>query len=450
MSINSARLIVTALGPNQRSAASYTHIHSLTLTVGSIGSLLSVQLARCTNNNVRLVLRSLDSLKRVGCREDNPSIPVKPIIIERDGDQLYPATTLEVEALPHERWLKLTHPKSSPEVHERAQPKQPMGMIDSLFVTTKAPQVLPALRSMLPRLTPNSTIVLLQNGAGLVESLVRNLFQDASLRPNFVIGVNSHGANVADYGRRYKPTAVPLKEGEVDPTTMRTIWAGVGSLPFCVIPNEHVRRAIQDSTPPTSTTVNPLLNPLSRTPPDLSNLPITPATASLHTTVSALLACTPLNTSWLPVSDLLSLQLQKVAVNCIINPLTAIFDVQNGLIWDANARRVGYRIAKEASDVFVAQLKRNIELQQQHHQQAGGGHVSSGSSGTSTSTSGSYNNPATVQAMAELSPQGTFYPGHPLHPDMLLEKALEVARKTHKNVSSTLSDIRTGKAETEM
>jgi len=472
------------------------------LGLGSIGSLVSVHLARCTaGNNVRLIMRNRDFARSTAVQQAKggddssrrrtdktaptliPSSLVKHLLIEQEGDPVFPVTSFDVELLPFERNLRYSHPHSSHEVHERAKERdrslQSVGMIESLFITTKAPQVLPALQSLLPRLSKDSTIVLLQNGSGLVESLVSNLFTDEASRPNFVVGVNSHGAYIkggattarrppqriragsggAQDGTRssfFDESQQPPQDG---PTPMTTVWAGVGSIPFCVIPNIHVRQAITDSSyvstlDPAS---NPLLNALSRTPPDLSNLPITPRTQALHTTVSALVSCAPLNTSWLPVSELLAIQLQKVAVNAIINPLTAIFDVQNGTIRNEHGQRVAYRVAKEASDVFAAQLKRNIELQQR---------LSSGSNGSPGSAEGQDEGPTTgsshggakqsrrsagtVQAMAELSTEGTFYPGHPLHPDMLLEKAMEIAGVTSSNVSSMLQDVRAGRLETEV
>ena len=50
--------------------------------------------------------------------------------------------------------------------------------IDTLFITTKAPQTLPALHALLPRLSSASTIVLCQNGMGVLEGLLDKYWPD--------------------------------------------------------------------------------------------------------------------------------------------------------------------------------------------------------------------------------------------------------------------------------
>lgn len=289
--------------------------------------------------------------------------------------------------------------------------------------------MLPAIQLLATRLSKDSTIVLLQNGAGLLESLVQNMFPDEKLRPSFVVAVNSHGAWVKDWGnRKNKP--------------MHTVWAGVGELNFGVLPNYHVRKAVKESAEAASGLsasgrgANPLLFPMSSVTPDLAHLPyISPTTSSLHTTISSLLSCQALNPKWLSLPTLLTTQLQKVAINSIINPLTAIYDIQNGVLnSNKQAERIAYRVADEASQVFAEQLRRNLQrdgMRTELHTAEGGESYEESSN-------------------RYLLEHKQFPEGHPLNADSILAKAMSVAKGTSRNVSSTLQDIRAGKQATEM
>ena len=303
---------------------------------------------------------------------------------------------------------------------EKDKKLQSLGPITSLFVTTKAPQVLPALQLLLPRLSKDSTIVLLQNGAGLIETLVQELFPDEDLRPNFILGTNSHGVYIKNWGK--------TKAHSVSERGMHTVWAGIGEIAFAVLPNTSVRDAIQSFSQLPNT--NPLLNPLSRLEPkleDLSSLSTGSSTDSLHTTVSALLACTPLRPRWVSLSTMLTQQKQKIAVNAVVNSLTSIFDIQNGVLLQQHAERIAYRICKEATDVFAEQTRRQMLA------------VDPSSDGQERSSEDEW-----------LLQKGSFPPGHLLHVENLLDNAMQITQATSKNVSSTLQDIRAGKPTTEM
>lgn len=310
----------------------------------------------------------------------------------------------------------VTHPFISDKVlhgHRlRDEQRQSLGGIDSLFVTTKGPAVLPALQQLLPRLSTDSTIVLLQNGGGIVDSLISNLFPDENLRPNFVVGVNTHGSYLKSVRRPVGTTSA-----------MHTVWAGVGSIPFGVVPNLRVQNLLKEAGRWDS---NPITNSINRKHPSLDYLPAASPTQSLRSTISSMLACQPLNFEWLSLPELLRVQQQKIAINCVINPLTAIFDVQNGVLVEQHIEHMAYQICYEVGRVFAEQARRELAKQMEMGHQI------------------------ESEDDAILLEQGRFPPGHALSIEALHARAMQVARMTDANVSSTLADIRNGVPRTEM
>lgn len=382
--------------------------------VGAIGSLLAAHLSKYSNQAVKLIVRR-GSLYNDFVRQN------RELTIERDGQQLH-VSDIDAELIAPMREAtdaQSGHPfiseKQLQEQRVRDSQRQSLGYIDSLFVTTKAPAVLPAIQQLLPRLTSQSTIVLLQNGGGVVDSLINNLFPDEKVRPNFVVGVNTHGCYV-------KTARRPV--GARTTSAMHTVWAGVGSINFAVMPNVEAHGFLSEvgrGQP------NPLLVSSNSTDrPSLNHLPLSTATRTLHSTVSSMLACQPLNFEWLGLPELLRLQRQKVAVNCVINPLTAIFDVQNGVLLDQDIDTMAQSICFEASRVFAEQeraelsqkLERGLPVQEEH---------------------GSF-----------LLENGRYPPSHELSTGSLHARAMQVARTTDENVSSMLADIRNGARMTEM
>ena len=151
-------------------------------------------------------------------------------------------------------------------------------VIWNLVVSVKASVTIQAISKVAHRLCRDSSILFLQNGMGMLDELNEKLFPDVEKRPNYVVGVISHGLN------RSKPYSVN--------------HAGFGTIAVGILP----RNPAESFLFPTSARY--LLRTMTRTPT---------------------LAAVPF-----PPTDLLQQQLDKLAVNCIINPLTAIFDCTNG------------------------------------------------------------------------------------------------------------------------
>ena len=376
-----------------------------------------MHLARSTPHTVRLIVRDRSFLTNsLRPSSSSESFSCKPIAYERDGVQSWtPSGKIEAvtaELLQYAQPQGMTaHPQASQYKHDAAlktgSQLQSFADIHTLWITTKAQQVIPAISSLLPRLSSDSTLVLLQNGGGLLEQMIRDLFPDQDKRPSFILCVNTHGAYVKDWGKK------PSSKGLV------TEWAGVGDIAFGVLPNIHIRKHVEQHHPD-----SPLLNPLSKTPPPLShfNLP----SSSLHTTLSSLLACKELNPRFLSLSSLQILQKQKVAVNAVINSLTSIYDIKNGLLLSHNQHITPtmFNICQEASNVFTAQLRQELQENDAREEMS--------------------------MEQKEILETGILQESHPLHAVSLYTKTIQVARSTGQNISSTLQDIRSGKPQTEM
>jgi 2-dehydropantoate 2-reductase len=76
-----------------------------------------------------------------------------------------------------------------------------------------------------------------------------------------------------------------------------------------------------------------------------------------------LLSCPPLNASLVPAKELFHTQLQKLAINAVINPLTVAFECHNGEIF-SNASRCALiqALIEEISRVICAIIPANNEI----------------------------------------------------------------------------------------
>lgn len=168
---------------------------------------------------------------------------------------------------------------------ELAHAERDDGHIECLVVTCKATDTVRALLSVKERLTRDSTILFLQNGMGQIDEVNASVFPDQSDRPNYMSGVISHGL--------------------------------FRKAPF------HVAHTGIGST---------ILSPLPRGGIDLSanhgyDVDWAPTTKYL---LRSLTLAPPLVAVAVTPSDLIQYQLEKLAMNCVINPLTAILDCLNG------------------------------------------------------------------------------------------------------------------------
>ncbi|KAL8862300.1 MAG: hypothetical protein Q9178_001309 [Gyalolechia marmorata] len=156
------------------------------------------------------------------------------------------------------------------------------GIIHNLIISVKAFNTVDALKRVAHRLRRESSILFFQNGMGIIEEVNDLVFPDPAQRPQYMLGVTSHGVYRA---YREKPFTI--------------VHAGAGTIALAIIP-----RNIEEIKPIFAPSALYLLRTLTRSP------------------VLAAVGFSP--------TDLFQLQLEKLAVNAIINPLTALFDCLNG------------------------------------------------------------------------------------------------------------------------
>ncbi|TKA23954.1 hypothetical protein B0A50_06460 [Salinomyces thailandicus] len=162
--------------------------------------------------------------------------------------------------------------------------------ISHLIISTKAGLTVPALQAVAHRLNAQSTICFLQNGMGILDAVNKHVFPHAPTRPNYIQGILTHGVNI------------PASIADRDP--FYAIHAGHGTLALGLLS----RPDTPGSDP--SGTWTPSSRHLLRT---LTRTPILAATG-------------------LPPPELHAQQLEKLAVNSIINPLTTLLDTRNGAL----------------------------------------------------------------------------------------------------------------------
>lgn len=172
--------------------------------------------------------------------------------------------------------------------------------IHNLIVAVKASAMVSALEPIRHRLGSHSTICLFQNGLGQIEDLNEHIFPDASTRPTYIFGIMRHGV----YLRSSTEAILASPDG----------CAALG-----IVGSE--RSSLREPQPQF------FLGTLLKSP---------------------VLRCEKME--W---PHLLQAQLLKLAANCVLNPLTAIFDVRNGYIKDNQALRpLHCRLLNEISTVF--------------------------------------------------------------------------------------------------
>ena len=267
--------------------------------------------------------------------------------------------------------------------------------IQSLFVTLKAQHTVTVLKSLAYRLSANSTIVLMQNGMGMYEQLIRDVFRNPSQRPQFILASNTNGVFA------------------IQP--FHVVHAGLGSIDFGIIPDSKGRQyeaGLEDVSTPI---------PLRRlrlsditSPADVDSARYT----SLRDTVAALLLLEPLSPSWKTYAELQLIMRRKLVVNAAINPLTAIMGCRNGqLARLPSGSNIIDKICWEASLVFAAEMMRDSKLWLEDMNFRG------------------------------VEMKDVTLPSLPrsLSASSLTEEVLRVAELTKNNVSSMLQDVRRGR-----
>ncbi|KAL8967318.1 MAG: hypothetical protein Q9183_002975, partial [Haloplaca sp. 2 TL-2023] len=164
-------------------------------------------------------------------------------------------------------------PAEAPEVEQTGE------TIHNLIVSTKAFHTVDALKRVAHRLTSESSILFLQNGMGIIEEVNERVFPEPEKRPQYLQGVISHGV------KQIKPFSLS--------------YSGRGTTALAILP-----RNIEEIKPDFEPSALYLLRTMTRTP--------------------------VLAAVGFPPTDLLQFQIEKLAANAIINPLTALLNCSNG------------------------------------------------------------------------------------------------------------------------
>ncbi|KAK9366396.1 ketopantoate reductase PanE/ApbA C terminal-domain-containing protein [Lipomyces kononenkoae] len=178
--------------------------------------------------------------------------------------------------------------------------------IYNLIVCTKAQDTLSAIKRLRDRRTidAKANIVLLQNGLGLVED-IKALWPLPEYRPNIIVGINTHGCSPG------------LK-------TFSILHRGIGSIQYAVLPRYDTNKLPVPNMEVQSFQQQSRLNYIS----DSENL------QSWNTKfITRVLNSSPdLGAVQVTYKELFAAQIDKMLINCCINPLTALMDVDNGEI----------------------------------------------------------------------------------------------------------------------
>ena len=380
-------------------------MHFHVLGIGPIGSLVSHHLCKTldtTKHGVVLIHKSATKLRKA-------NLAGNILKVEREG-VLSTSTAFRSEVFETEKQLlyeeretrrlaRLTVTPKNANVDDMDAKTRDSHLthiqhtllpIESLIVTVKAYTAVESVRALVPRLSPNSTIVLLHNGMGVYEQLIKDVFRNPEHRPHFIIAVNDHGA----WNKHY----------------FHTVHAGIGAITFGIVADPRGRKfetPVADADVPSQEQVQSLDNIMS--PHEADDSPY----RSLRNTVAVLSKLSGLNTTWKPLLHVETAMKRKLVVNSVINPLTALMGCRNGeLLETAEASKIISSVCYEAAQAFGMQAQEEVscnDWEKQIRIRTGFGRVSPG-----------------------------------LTSRALEQECLRVIKVTAGNISSMLSDVQSG------
>ncbi len=228
-------------------------------------------------------------------------------------------------------WRHISHTKSKedrtpihPPTEDEILPSDEVYM-HAVIVTVKSKDTVAALRSVKHRLNSLSTICLIQNGMGQIDQLNREVFTDPSTRPTYMLGIISHGVHLA--------------------SNFIAIHAGFGTIALGLV-RDLDKFPLPPKPPPTSLS-------------DSERSRMYPTDADLYSNLSSRYILRTLTRSPIlasaafPYLDLLQLQLEKLAINSILNPITALLNIPNGgVLYNHPLSRVQRLLVAEISLVL--------------------------------------------------------------------------------------------------
>ncbi|KAF9888197.1 hypothetical protein FE257_009192 [Aspergillus nanangensis] len=167
-------------------------------------------------------------------------------------------------------------------------PTESPTIIQHLIVSVKSTQTVAALQPLKHRLSAESTILFLQNGCGMIDDINSSIFPDLQTRPNYIVGVVSHG--------------VTLNQ------PFHVTHTGFAAMSLGLVPRSTATSAFPSSLVSDSSISSKYL---------LDCLPLSPR----------------LNATSYSYPGVLQIQLEKLAVNAFCNPLCALNDAKNAFLF---------------------------------------------------------------------------------------------------------------------
>lgn len=250
------------------------------------------------------------------------------LIVERDGARMQTSGfVVEMVSAAAKEPVRVLEP--GPNGVRETHTYDAKAPIECLIIATKADSTLTALQRLLPRINASTTVVLVQNGMGVLDTLLERTWRNPKTRPNILVASVTHGCFLK------RP--------------LHTVHAAFGAVHFGVLPSARGTAAGFE---------RPLQReegaPLSL---DVSAIPDQPDTRTLRETVALLLAL-PLDVHWEPMRQFQLRSLRKLIVNACINPTTALVDCRNGALFgQASATDLFGALCTEASQVLEARAR---------------------------------------------------------------------------------------------
>ena len=203
--------------------------------------------------------------------------------------------------------------------------------INALVVTTKPTSVVSSLRLLQRRISPSSTVVLLHEGMGVYDALIREVFRNPEERPHFILGSSSHAVWKRD--------------------TQHVVHHQAGGFTFALAPDFQGRDYEKSQRKEVRYEDRTLrLDDVYSGSGDSSRY------RYLRATVEALLRTEQLSSRWLPMAAMQRRLLRQCVIHSIVEPLAALNGCRVGaLASQLPAKRIIDSVCREASAIFAAQ-----------------------------------------------------------------------------------------------
>ncbi|CAG8574987.1 3323_t:CDS:2 [Ambispora gerdemannii] len=320
-------------------------LHFHMLGVNTIGSFIAHHLRR-VEHKVTLLLR--DTAEQAILKRRGYSIK-----LEDEEGVINVASMLNSESMENLEMGDAINPKflRGPQLIENR--------IRSLIVTITPYKVGRNIARLFYRMGPETTIVLLTNGMGVYEELVKGFFVDESTRPNLLLARTTH-----EVFQRGSFDVKLVKQGEIyfaspdnNPLTNQVLLEAKRKKLKIKVKKENQDRI----------DYKPILEEILRTSyidpsyikahPEIVNLI---RAKSMESTIRALSVIPELQIEYVSYQELQEMLFEKQMVDCVVQPLTTIYAItNNGLVNNPPANRVIDAICMENS---VIMDRHSVEL----------------------------------------------------------------------------------------